>query len=498
MIPLLLLSIVVAVAVGWALTSFACPPAEFPGAVLLLRLSLSVGFGLGTCSIVYFLWILVSGSPSSYYIAVEVALALGLIALLLRRAKAQHPVSRAVHALPQARPSRFLVLAFSFALVAGAAVFVLVSRQIPQGGFDAWTSWNLHARALFRGGWWHLAEYGRFVAAHHHIDTMHLDYPLLLPANVARGWTYLGHETVLVPIAIAMLFTLATVGLLVSSLWLLRSGSQALVAGLVLLGTPFFIRHAASQYADVPLSFFILAALVLFSLYDRGNASSGLLVLAGLSAGFAAWTKNEGLLFVLLIFLVRSAVVVSRAGWGYYRGELIALAKGLLPVLLIVIIFKLQVPSFYLASGARSEGLGATLHRLLDPSRYSATVWWFKYELLDVGFGDWVINLLPILPFYLLLVGKNREQDDNTSLITASVTLFLIASAHFMVFVISPDISVSLAVHIASSLDRLLLQLWPSAVFALFLFMNTPERAALLCAERRTLTATMTEHSLSI
>jgi hypothetical protein len=490
LIPLLLLSAAVAIAVGWCVTNLAWrTTAEFGGGVFLFRLCLSSGLGLGTCSVTYFLWISAFGRPSSYYIAVEVILALALIGLMFSRQKSRKLAAPCFRPSTPVRSNRFLVSAFSFSVVIGAAVFFLVSRRLPQGGFDAWTSWNLRARVLFRGGWHHWVEYARVTAAHHQIDTMHMDYPLLLPSNVARGWTYLGHETVRVPEMVAMLFTFATVGLLVSSLWLLRSRNQGLLAGLVLLGTPFFIRHGASQYADVPLAFFILATLVLFSLYDRAKANAGLLVLAGLSAGFAAWTKNEGLQFVLLILLILVAVVVVREGWGAYRRQMIPFAVGLLPVLLVVVFFKLQAPSFYLVTGARAEGLTATVHRLFDLSRYAVTGRWFMYELFEGSFGDWYINLLPILPFYALLLGRNREQDDSKSLITASVTLFLMVSGYFMVFIVSPDISVSITEHIAWALDRLLLQLWPSAIFALFLFINTPEWAAPLYAEKGELKA---------
>lgn len=84
----------------------------------------------------------------------------------------------------------------------------------------------------------------------------------------------------------------------------------------MLLGTPFLIRHGASQYADVPLGYFILATLVCFSLYDRSvGGGAGPLALARLMAGFADWTKNEGLFFVPIVVLARLGAVVSIRGW---------------------------------------------------------------------------------------------------------------------------------------------------------------------------------------
>jgi hypothetical protein len=47
-------------------------------------------------------------------------------------------------------------------------------------------------------------------------------------------------------------------------------------------------------------------------------------------------------------------------------------------------------------------------------------------------------------------------------------------AGYFMIFIITPH---GLRYQIETSLDRLWMQLWPSAVFAFFLFVKTPEEA---------------------
>src|SRR5438128_7423421 len=112
-----------------------------------------------------------------------------------------------------------------------------------------------------------------------------------------------------------MSFTFGSMGLAYGSLTLLRSRGQGLLAGIVLLGTPFLIKHGASQYADVPLGFFFLATLVLFSLREReAGDRNGLPALAGLMAGLAAWTKNEGSFFVLVVLVARIIAVPRGSG----------------------------------------------------------------------------------------------------------------------------------------------------------------------------------------
>ena len=78
-------------------------------------------------------------------------------------------------------------------------------------------------------------------------------------------------------------FTFTAVGLLATGVCRLRSHSQGLLAGMVLLGTKAFVTLGAAQYADVPLAFFILATVLLLGLDDASEHSSrGLLLLAGL------------------------------------------------------------------------------------------------------------------------------------------------------------------------------------------------------------------------
>ena len=110
------------------------------------------------------------------------------------------------------------------------------------------------------------------------------------------------------------------------------------------MATAYFIRHGAAQYADVPLGFYILATLVLLTLQDEAPETSYSVVwLSGLTVGFAAWTKNEGLLFVVCLVVARSLVAILRKSHrtGFAR-EARAFLLALAPVLLILLYFKIQ------------------------------------------------------------------------------------------------------------------------------------------------------------
>ena len=95
-------------------------------------------------------------------------------------------------------------------------------------------------------------------------------------------------------------FTFGTVLLLVAAIAALRSRSQGLLAGLVLLSTPFFIIHGTSLYADVPLGFFFLATIVCIALDGRLRWRDEPVRTARRGGGWIRGVdQNEGLLFTL-------------------------------------------------------------------------------------------------------------------------------------------------------------------------------------------------------
>ena len=98
--------------------------------------------------------------------------------------------------------------------------------------------------------------------------------------------------------------------LLMGAVAFTRTTGQSLLAGLVLLGTPVFVYEGPREAADLTLAFFVLATVILFFLYQRKQKPI-LLALAGFASGLAAWTKNEGLLFILAVCMACALHCVS-------------------------------------------------------------------------------------------------------------------------------------------------------------------------------------------
>ena len=191
------------------------------------------------------------------------------------------------------------------AVVIALVVAVRIAVDHPHGGWDAWAIWNLKARWLAaEGGWWPaILTNQAFADAHPH-------YPLLLPVSIARVWSFLGSTHVAVPQAVAIGSALTVLALLTASTWALRGPLTAAVAAAGLLTVPSFVVAATSQTADVSLAAYYLLTFTALAIGLAHGRSPAWMVVAGLAAGAAAWTKNEGLLFALCAAI--SLAVVTR------------------------------------------------------------------------------------------------------------------------------------------------------------------------------------------
>jgi hypothetical protein len=270
------------------------------------------------------------------------------------------------------------------------------------GGWDAQEIWNLHAKILLAGDIQKLWS----------LTNSHPDYPLLLPAIIADVWRIFGRGD-WVPRAVAVAFALGT-GIVLSF--------ESRIAAAILLFTPIFLRVATWETADVPLGFFFLCTLVALK-HEK-------FLLAGVLCGLAAWTKNEGLLF--------SIITASVVLWRHPRKAPEMLAS-LLPFIAFLAWFK------HIAPANDTIGPNTSLYAIAQWSRYWIIIKSLCRELVR---DFW----LPVIA----LLALRRRPSPVASLIVAGMAL-----GYFGVYVVTP---LSLQWHLDTSLNRLLVQLLPSAL----------------------------------
>jgi hypothetical protein len=432
---------------------------------LSLFLILGWGTGIGICSCLTFLWLTFRGSIFQSYFALEAITIIGLAVALKRRwyggssnTSNDYDDANRLHQ----QFALFSLLSFGVVLAARSLSVIDLALSTPHGNWDAWWIWNFRARFLYRGLEHWTDAFNQELAFHHP------DYPLLLPSTVARVWSSLGHETVYAPLIISVAFTIASVILLYVAILHVRGHYRAFLAGLLLLWTPYFIQNGSYQYADIPLSFYFLATVLLLYLHQRNPASSrGLLTIAGVTTGLAAWTKNEGLLFalaVLIAFMTNGYLCHNRER---FRSDARRFLAGLLPVLLLVFYFKARLaPGTDLWLELRVQSLQANL---FSWSRFCTTCVEFAKHLYTFGSWSWkdlpFVNSLPFLFLFIAFAGFVSDRSERAALRPVVLILALMLIGYFLVYLITPK---PLVWHLDTSCSRLLLQLWPSCLFIYF------------------------------
>jgi hypothetical protein len=344
------------------------------------------------------------------------------------------------------------VTALTIVIGTSIAANVWAWEANPNGEWDGWAIWNLRARflasqpSLANRAW--SAELGR---------ATHAEYPLLVSGFIARAWRYSSSFSMAVPAATSFLFWLALVAMVLAAIAALRGRSLGILAALALAATPAILRQVPRQYADVPLACYFAGA-VLMALLDRP-------LLAGFFAGLATWTKDEGLLF-LLVFL--AAMTIFR-----FKSVLLALISAL-PGAILALTFKLVIvkgtPSLVAASVA-----GAA-QRISDLERWGTIVTAYCKEFLALGDG-WYHPILPLAALAISLrldCARRRHMNFCVAIVGG------LLAGYFAFYVITPT---PLKWQLQNSLNRLFVQVWPLVVLAVAAGLNPPESAAILGEE---------------
>lgn len=418
--------------------------------------SVAPGIGLGFASCLYFLLLLTYLRAP---VILRVDAVLWVVALVGLGADARHRRRRsgAVD-----RPNRHTMEVDWIALIAVAAgtlvLFALaawgfwVHRSLhPHGEWDAWAIWNLRARAILRGGpdWTSVFSNGSAWS--------NVDYPLLLPLTVARLWAFESAETTLIPAVVAFTFFASTVATLTVLVGQTRGWVSGWLSGAVLVAPYTYVYQSSCQCADVPLAQFMLIGIAGGALARGATDSRTMIAAAGAAAGLAAWTKNEGqVFFVLLLILIGIATWrrrdPSRTWVCFGLGAAVPLAA--------LLWFKLRLaPHNYLFTPSAMAGL---VERLRDADRWTL----IRTQLTDMApaWGDVPGGGLVILAGVVALTARaDARAWPRCAFGLSAVGLMMIG--YILVYAITPH---PLLWQILTSFARLMTQLWPALVWTLF------------------------------
>jgi hypothetical protein len=405
-----------------------------------------MGIGLGLNSLLYFIYLSVSKRQVGFIVFQILELVI-LISILLYRGKA-YRVSLQGLKFPW-RTNLFILIITGTMVVLALIIYKNVSLGKPQGAWDSWMIYNRAARFFHRGGTHWTDAFSPDLYWY-----FHADYPPMLALNIASIWDTLGEETVRVPMLIGGAFLFGSAGLMFAGMNAYKTASQASLAMIVLFGISAFIEQGSKQVADVPLSFFILATGVLIFLYTL-KSQRELLILAGLSVGLAAWTKNEGVVFMLI-----SLLALGVAYWNKLKQVFPWYLLGLAVPLSILIYFKV----FLAPPGDLFTDIPSQMAQIGDANRHRELLNQMGIDLMSLL--NWKLLLV-----YALILGVEKPGKNLPAYLAILIAILLQLAGYYSIFIISPHV---LAWHI-SALYRLLLQIGPLIVFFYFCVVRPPE-----------------------
>ena len=413
---------------------------------ILLKIFLGIGIGLGLNSLLYFIYLSVSKRQVGFIVFQILELVI-LISILLYRGKV-YRVSLQGLKVPW-RTNLFILIITGTMVVLALVIYKNVSLGKPQGAWDSWMIYNRAARFFHRGGTHWTDAFSPDLYWY-----FHADYPPMLALNIASIWDTLGEETVRVPMLIGGAFLFGSAGLMFAGMNAYKTASQASLAMIVLFGISAFIEQGSKQVADVPLSFFILATGVLIFLYTLKSRRE-LLILAGLSVGLAAWTKNEGVVFMLI-----SLLALGVAYWNKLKQVFPWYLLGLAVPLSILIYFKV----FLAPPGDLFTDIPNQMAQIGDADRHRELLNQMGIDLMSLL--NWKLLLV-----YALILGVEKPGKNLPAYLAILIAILLQLAGYYSIFIISPHV---LAWHI-SALYRLLLQIGPLIVFFYFCVVRPPE-----------------------
>jgi hypothetical protein len=413
---------------------------------LALLIFLGASAGMAFSAFIVFSSLMILGKLVAGYVIAAHLVVLGLLTFALTRIippGQRFPVKGL-------KRSDFLGLA----VLALFIVPVVVHASLyPQGGWDAWSCWNLKARFIFLGGenWKNMFDPILWPS--------NIAYPFLVPALNVWSWCFGQEPTWTVPLANSCLITFVTAGTLLFSLKKLAGRLHAILAPAWFLSMLFIVKLASSQYSDLMVGNYFLMAVVAFLYFEKTGGRSWLAVMA-LALGALSFTKSEGL--VLAAVTIAVAVVLraldEKKKAALSKDALVffgALAIAFLPTLIFQI--------FYAPNGHTFINGFASPDKPTSLGRLTATVLFLGKELISL---KW--NLFWIISAVGLLLGWIKTWRKELWIFPATIGLYLFAIVG--VYWINTFFEINW--WLTMTLNRILFALMPAVILWVFLALE--------------------------
>ncbi|HSF82824.1 MAG TPA: hypothetical protein VLA49_16435 [Anaerolineales bacterium] len=238
-----------------------------------------------------------------------------------------------------------------------------------------------------------------------------------------------------------------------------RPRSFARLATLLIVTSPLIFRHATIAYANLALSFYLVAAAVTLQSMLSSEQENGLADLVALLSGFlfaaAAWSRPEGL--PLAWAGIGMALIVTLAGQSQAKSTR-KIAFLVSPLGLYTLYWYLVYTQVYLPDGVTNTMVGNGLSQIFSGNLHPGeAVYLFRSlitRLIDVNtWGALGFFLLVSLPVFFLM-SKQRGRTGSLNFYLGLLWVVMILGMYFLASY-DPDHDISWWV--STGLDRMLM-----------------------------------------
>ncbi|MCC6544978.1 MAG: hypothetical protein IT392_10860 [Nitrospirae bacterium] len=424
---------------------------------LLPGLAISFMLGMGIISLQMFVYSLLSLPFKVYSIAVP-WIVLAVITVLFKSSREGLLVNKKITVQPLLKDTGWPDLVLLLIILSQVVYPLLFGTAVPLRGWDALQTWAYKGKMFF---------YDMGISYDILKDPLtHPDYPLLIPLTFSWIYTSMGQVN---DELVRMIYPLQFVSLLAIFFDAVRKVAArrfSLLFTALLSMTPIIMIHTGGfvgvytadfvGYADLALSIFFLGAGAFFYLY-MSEGDYAYLVTAVLFLAMGAWTKNEGLVLLLIGGIL---ITVSLAFGSKIKYKFILMTWGLLGVITLPwIIYKMY---YHISSEYTPNMNTATMQSNLLRLPYIIKMFFYilfrKADLFNYSWYGYVISSL-----------INIRKSFRNPLIFLHAMILAQCASYIFIYLISP---LDLKFHIETSLDRVFIHLTPLAILIMALNIN--------------------------
>ena len=328
----------------------------------------------------------------------------------------------------------------------------------PVWGCDSFVTWSMRAKIFFYESGLSISKAKGCL-----LGSGHTDYPINIPlletwiAKMIGRW-----DDVAIKIIFPLMF-LSFIIIFYSSLRIFLPRFQSLVGTYLLTALPLFTFHSTTEYADLPVSIYFVSGFLFLLRYIKDRKRGDFMIFCILSA-LAAWTKNEGLMLLIVNLLL--------LGTYMFMNDIKTKERTLNFMIYIISLLVISLPWYIFRTIVGVPTYGDQVPQLTKAVEYSARIPVIINSLFnrDFLYGHWGISWFVFIIVLIFSINNIKRIQDFYPLLA----IFLCFIAFFLVYYLTNSYVFLID---GTAVNRNTLIYMPLLVF--YISVNLPQIAAL-------------------